>query len=131
VRHRDSPYLLFDVCPDEHSEYVDIVAMPSIDALVRMNWAFFMTTLRRSSGWQLGGLRVLRGVIHGFSEEARTRGFPSPPFWQVWLLIYFEDSIIRITTYEHYGNYVALRTDEKVLIFIHYWDFSSDRACPL
>ena len=23
---------------------------------------------------------VLRGVIHGFSEEARTRGFPSPPF---------------------------------------------------
>ena len=29
---------------------------------------------------QLGGLGVLRGVIHGFSEEARTRGFPSPPF---------------------------------------------------
>jgi hypothetical protein len=29
---------------------------------------------------QLGGLGVLRGVIHGFSEEARTRGFPSPSF---------------------------------------------------
>ena len=27
---------------------------------------------------QLGDLGVLRGVIHGFSEEARTRGFPSP-----------------------------------------------------
>ncbi len=24
--------------------------------------------------------RVLRGVFHGFSQEARTRGFPSPPF---------------------------------------------------
>ena len=23
---------------------------------------------------------VLRGVVLGFSEEARTRGFPSPPF---------------------------------------------------
>jgi len=29
---------------------------------------------------QPGDLGVLRGVIHGFSEEARTRGFPSPPF---------------------------------------------------
>ncbi len=29
---------------------------------------------------QLGGLGVLRGVFHGFSEEARTRGFPSPSF---------------------------------------------------
>jgi hypothetical protein len=29
---------------------------------------------------QLGDLGILRGVIHGFSEEARTRGFPSPPF---------------------------------------------------
>jgi hypothetical protein len=29
---------------------------------------------------QPGDLRVLRGVIRGFSEEARTRGFPSPPF---------------------------------------------------
>ena len=29
---------------------------------------------------QLGGLRVLREVFHGFSEEARTRGFPSPSF---------------------------------------------------
>ena len=28
---------------------------------------------------QLGDLGVLRGVIRGFSEEARTRGFPSPP----------------------------------------------------
>jgi hypothetical protein len=27
---------------------------------------------------QPGGLGVLRGVIHGFSEEARTRGFASP-----------------------------------------------------
>ena len=27
---------------------------------------------------QSGDLRILRGVIHGFSEEARTRGFPSP-----------------------------------------------------
>ncbi len=30
------------------------------------------------SYWQLGGLGVLREVFHGFSEEARTRGFPSP-----------------------------------------------------
>ncbi len=29
---------------------------------------------------QLGNLGVLRGVVRGFSEEARTRGFPSPPF---------------------------------------------------
>ena len=29
---------------------------------------------------QPGDLGVLRGVILGFSEEARTRGFPSPPF---------------------------------------------------
>ncbi len=29
---------------------------------------------------QLGDLGVLREVFHGFSEEARTRGFPSPPF---------------------------------------------------
>ncbi len=29
---------------------------------------------------QPGGLRVLRGVILGFSEEARTRGFPFPSF---------------------------------------------------
>jgi hypothetical protein len=29
---------------------------------------------------QPGDLRVLRGVIRGFSEEARTRGFPSPSF---------------------------------------------------
>ncbi len=29
---------------------------------------------------QLGDLGVLRGVILGFSEEARTRGFPSPSF---------------------------------------------------
>jgi len=29
---------------------------------------------------QLGGLGVLRGVILGFSEEAKTRGFPSPSF---------------------------------------------------
>jgi hypothetical protein len=27
---------------------------------------------------QLGGLGVLRGVFRGFSEEARTRGIPSP-----------------------------------------------------
>ncbi len=27
---------------------------------------------------QLGDLGILRGVFHGFSEEARTRGFPSP-----------------------------------------------------
>jgi hypothetical protein len=29
---------------------------------------------------QPGDLWVLREVFHGFSEEARTRGFPSPPF---------------------------------------------------
>ncbi len=29
---------------------------------------------------QLSGLGVLREVFLGFSEEARTRGFPSPPF---------------------------------------------------
>ncbi len=27
---------------------------------------------------KLGGLGVLRGANRGFSEEARTRGFPSP-----------------------------------------------------
>ena len=27
---------------------------------------------------QLGDLRILRDVILGFSEEAKTRGFPSP-----------------------------------------------------
>ena len=32
------------------------------------------------SYWQLGDLGVLRGVFHGFSKEARTRGFPSPSF---------------------------------------------------
>jgi hypothetical protein len=30
--------------------------------------------------WQPGDLGVLRGVVYGFSEEARTSGFPSPPF---------------------------------------------------
>ncbi len=30
--------------------------------------------------WQLGGLGVLREAFRGFSEEARTRGFPSPSF---------------------------------------------------
>ena len=29
---------------------------------------------------QPGGLGVLRGAFHGFSEEARTRGFPCPSF---------------------------------------------------
>ncbi len=29
---------------------------------------------------QLGDLGVLRGVFHGFSEEAKTLGFPSPSF---------------------------------------------------
>ncbi len=29
---------------------------------------------------QPGGLRVLREVFRGFSEEARTLGFPSPSF---------------------------------------------------
>jgi hypothetical protein len=29
---------------------------------------------------QLGDLGVLRGVAGGVAEEARTRGFPSPPF---------------------------------------------------
>ena len=29
---------------------------------------------------QPGDLGVLREVFHGFSEEARTRGFPSPSF---------------------------------------------------
>ena len=27
---------------------------------------------------QLGRLGVLRGAVRGFSEEAKTRGFPSP-----------------------------------------------------
>lgn len=30
--------------------------------------------------WQLGGLVALRGVTLDFSEEAKTRGFPSPSF---------------------------------------------------
>ncbi len=29
---------------------------------------------------QLGDLGVLQGVVRGFSEEARIRGFPSPSF---------------------------------------------------
>ena len=33
----------------------------------------------RQTTQQPSDLGVLRGVIHGFSEEARTRGFPSPP----------------------------------------------------
>ena len=28
----------------------------------------------------VGLSRLFRGAFHGFSEEARTRGFPSPPF---------------------------------------------------
>ncbi len=30
--------------------------------------------------WQLGGLGSFGESFHGFSEEARTRGFPSPAF---------------------------------------------------
>jgi len=41
-----------------------------------------VATSRLRIPWELlpqpGGLEVLRGVIRGFSEEARTRGFPSP-----------------------------------------------------
>ena len=29
-----------------------------------------------------------------------------PAFRRVWLFMRFEDSIIRVTTYKHYGNYV-------------------------
>ncbi len=56
-----------------------------IDATSRVDTTLLITihlfiALLQFSHWQLGGLRVLRGVIHGFSEEARTRGFPSPSF---------------------------------------------------
>jgi hypothetical protein len=44
--------------------------------------SFFMmfTPLSVPHSWQLAGLEVLRRVIHFLSEEARTRGFQSPPF---------------------------------------------------
>ncbi len=41
-------------------------------------WGIPLASLRPVR--QLGGLRVLREAFHDFSEEARTRGFPSPPF---------------------------------------------------
>jgi hypothetical protein len=38
--------------------------------------------------WQLGDLGVLREVFHGFSEEARTRGFASLAFARFALVEY-------------------------------------------
>ncbi len=46
--------------------------------LIRLFFISISPVIQRLN--QPGDLRVLRGVIHGFSEEARTRGFPSPPF---------------------------------------------------
>ena len=45
---------------------------------------------------QLGDLGVLRGVIHGFSEEARTRGFPSPSFDGFGSIVICCNSFIRL-----------------------------------
>ncbi len=45
---------------------------------------------------QPGDLGVLRGVIHGFSEEARTRGFPSPPFGGFGFIVFGCGSFIRL-----------------------------------
>ena len=42
---------------------------------------------------QLGGLGVLREVVHGFSEEARTRGFASLTF----VRLAFVEAILVIT----------------------------------
>ena len=34
----------------------------------------------KDDDWQPSGLGIVPRVFHGFSEEARTSGFPSPPF---------------------------------------------------
>ncbi len=39
-----------------------------------------LSAVRRLFGWRPGDLGVLREVFRGFSEEARTRGIPSPSF---------------------------------------------------
>jgi len=47
--------------------------------LVVLPWCL-LQPIRSMQYRQPGGLGVLREVFHGFSEEARTRGFPSPSF---------------------------------------------------
>ncbi len=49
---------------------------------------------------QLGDLRVLREVFHGFSKEARTRGFPSPSFGGFGFVVIYCRPLIRISTYK-------------------------------
>ncbi len=50
-----------------------------IDAMPHHTGACYATSFSATSeSRQPGGLGVLREVFHGFSEEARTRGFPSP-----------------------------------------------------
>ena len=46
--------------------------------------------------WQPGDLGVLREVILGFSEEARTRGFPPPPFDGFGFFVVYCVSVIRL-----------------------------------
>ncbi len=58
---------------------VRIDATNRVDTTLLITVHLFIASLQFSH-WQLGDLGVLREVIHGFSEEARTRGFPSPPF---------------------------------------------------
>ncbi len=65
---------------------------------------------------QLGDLGVLRGVILGFSEEARTRGFPSPSLDGFGF-------IVSTTNYNRNGQVV-----QSVTLF---WFFLSGLECPL
>ncbi len=65
---------------------------------------------------QPGDLGVLREVFHGFSEEARTRGFPSPSFDGF-------GYIVAATNYSTNGLVVQS--------FNAFWFFLSDLEGPL
>ena len=58
---------------------VKIDAPKRVDATPLITFHIFIALLQ-SGYWQPGDLAVLRDVFHGFSEEARTRVFPSPSF---------------------------------------------------
>jgi len=49
-------------------------------------------------------LRVLRGVIRGFSEEARTHGFPSPPLGEFGFVV-FVVMVLYALTETQYSRY--------------------------
>ncbi len=61
---------------------------------------------------QPGNLGVLRGVIHGFSEEARTRGFPSPSFGGFGFVDTYRSFFIRLAA-------------EKSRDCLHNWGFQA------